>query len=417
MQSLLKKMPKAAPFIVCFTAALFFAYELMQFHLMNPISSMVMRDLNLNAANFGWLSSTYLFADVIFLIPAGIILDRFSTRKVILSAMVLCILGTFGLGLSTGFASAAIAHFISGIGNAFCFLSCIMLISRWFPPSKQALIIGLVITTGMFGGFIAQSPFSKLAEMLTWRSALLVDGCIGIFILGLVALFVYDKEVQTNAPKETLATFALNLKTCVLNTQNIACGLYISFMNMPLMIIGAVYGSLFLTQAHNITGTTASFVISMICIGTIIGCPIFGHLGDGGNKKRLMNIGSILSILTFFTIMYIPTASVFTLIVLFTLLGLFTSSQTLGYPLITEQAEARLTGTSTSIAAVIIMGLPSLLSPLAGKIMDSLSKINAQGETIFPIESFQTAFLIFPIGFAIALLLLQLIKEKQKVIA
>ena len=419
MLALLNRFPKKAPYIVCFTAALFFAYELMQLHMMNAIGPMVMRDLHLNAANFGLLSSTYLLADVIFLIPAGIILDRFSTRKVILTAMILCVVGTFGLALASTFSVACFMHFISGIGNAFCFLSCIMLITRWFSPSKQSLIIGLVITTGMFGGFIAQSPFAKLAQLLSWRSALMVDGVIGLFVLALVALFVFDKEKIAATNKEGIGSFLIGLKKCFVNTQNIACGLYISFMNMPLMIIGAVYGSLFLTQVHGISLIQASFAISMICVGTIVGSPVFGHYGDKyNNKKLLMAAGSILSIAVFFAIMFAPSASMISLMTLFALLGFFTSSQVLGYPLITEASEKSLTGTSTSIAAVIIMGLPMFLGPFAGKIMDSLSIINPYtGATSFPNESFQVAFLIFPIGFLIALSLLSLIKEKRTSLA
>jgi MFS family permease len=419
MFTLLKRFPKKAPYIVCFTAALFFAYELMQLHMMNAIGPMVMKDLNLNAANFGLLSSTYLLADVIFLIPAGIILDRFSTRKVILIAMVLCVIGTFGLAVAPTFKVACFMHFVSGIGNAFCFLSCIMLVTRWFSASKQSLIIGLVITTGMLGGFIAQSPFAKLAQVLSWRRALMVDGVIGMFILALVALFVFDKEKIVPTKNESAGAFLIGLKKCFFNTQNIACGLYISFMNMPLMIIGAVYGSLFLTQVHGISLIEASFAISMICVGTIVGSPVFGHYGDKyNNKKMLMAAGSILSVAVFFAIMFTPSASMVSLMTLFALLGFFTSSQVLGYPLITEGSEKSLTGTSTSIAAVIIMGLPMFLGPFAGKIMDSLSIVNPYtGITSFPNESFLIAFLIFPIGFLIALLLLSLIKEKRAALA
>ena len=413
MINLLKKFPKLAPYIVCFTAALFFAYELMQLHMLNAIAPMLMRDLQLNAANFGLLGSTYLLADVIFLIPAGIILDKVSTRKVILVAMILCIFGTFGFALAPTFKIACIAHFISGIGNAFCFLSCIILVTQWFQPSKQSFIIGLVITTGMIGGFIAQSPFSALAEMLSWRGALMVDAVIGFLILTLIALFVHDNgKVRENNP--SFIGFFTGLKKSFLNKQNIACGLYVSFMNMPLMIIGAVYGSLFLTQVHNISLTQSSFVISMICVGTIIGSPIFGHLGDRGNKKRLMAIGSLFSILTFISIMYVGSLSTFTLITLFLLLGFFTSSQVLGYPLITEYADKEITGTSTSVAAVIIMGLPMFLGPLAGKILDSLST-TIDGVQFFSTESFMTAFLIFPMGFLIALSLVSIIKEKATV--
>ncbi len=415
MIQVLKKFPKLSPYIVCFTAALFFAYELMQLHMLNAIAPMLMSELQLNAANFGLLGSTYLLADVIFLIPAGIILDKVSARKVILVAMILCILGTFGFALAPTFKIACLAHFISGIGNAFCFLSCIILITQWFEASKQSLIIGLVITTGMVGGFIAQSPFSALSEMLSWRGALMVDGVIGFAILSLVALFVHD-NVKIKQTTSLSIGFFKGLKKSFLNRQNIACGLYISFMNMPLMIIGAVYGSLFLTEAHHISLTQSSFVISMICVGTIIGSPIFGHLGDKGNKKRLMAMGSLFSILTFITIMFTSSMSTFTLITLFLLLGFFTSSQVLGYPLITDHADKEITGTSTSVAAVIIMGLPMFLGPLTGRIMDTLST-TIDGVQFFPRESFMTAFLIFPIGFFIALSLVSIIKEKVIVTA
>jgi MFS family permease len=245
----------------------------------------------------------------------------------------------------------------------------------------------------------------------------MVDGLFGVVILALIALLVHDNESKTIHVQSSNKEFITGLKKCFVNLQNIACGLYISFMNMPLMIIGAVYGSLFLTQTHGISLVESSFVISMICVGTIIGSPIFGHLGDYlGHKKLLMAAGSICSTIIFLTIMYIGPSQIWTLIALFTLLGIFTSSQVLGYPLITQYADKELTGTSTSVAAVIIMGLPMLLGPLAGRLMDLHSYLNADTkETIFPVESFHSAFLIFPIGFILALSLLSSIKEKKAI--
>jgi predicted MFS family arabinose efflux permease len=413
MNAIIKTFPKLAPYIVCFTAALFFAYELMQLHMLNAIAPMLMDDLNLNAAQVGLLGSTYLLADVFFLIPAGIILDKVSTRKVILVAMILCILGTFGFAVAPNFGCACFAHFISGIGNAFCFLSCIILIARWFSPSKQSLIVGCVITIGMFGGFIAQSPFSALAQALSWRSALFVDGFIGIFVLFLVALFVHDNQA-VNSDSSPSIPLLQGLKKSFLNQQNIACGLYISLMNMPLMIIGAVYGSLFLTQVHHISLTQSSFVISMICVGTILGSPLFGYLGNISSKKQWMAIGSLFSTLIFLVILYTESMNLFSLITLFLLLGVFTSSQVLGYPLITAHADKELMGTSTSVGAVIIMGLPMFFGPLVGTIMDRFS-LTIDGVTSFSTEGFNIAFLIFPLGFFTALCLLSLIKEQLAV--
>jgi len=113
--------PTFKGWLVCLVAACFFSYELVQFHMLNAIGPMVMKSMALSPIDFSALCSTYLLADVIFLIPAGIILDRVPVRRVILVALALCIIGTFGFALSTTFMQASFFHFLSGIGNAFAF--------------------------------------------------------------------------------------------------------------------------------------------------------------------------------------------------------------------------------------------------------------------------------------------------------
>lgn len=409
------------PWIVCFSASLFFAYELLQLHVMNALSPMLIRDLGLNATQFGTLSSTYLLADVIFLLPAGILLDRFSVRKVILTALFLCVIGTLGFSRAHSFGFACVCHFLSGIGNAFCFLSCMMLISRWFPKEKQAFIVGLMITMGMLGGVVAQVPFSLLAQKFDWRQALFIDGLIGVAIFALIFSFVKDAPKGFLRAEEESAElpFWEGVKRSVLNIQNICCGLYTCFLNMPLMIISAVWGTLFLTQAHEIPLTNASFIVSMICMGTIVGSPIYGWVSDKIGKRRLpMLFGGLTSLIVMFAIILIPHPSEKMLTALFFALGFFTSSQVIGYPTITESNPKELTGTSMGIAALIIMGIAGVIQPLSGKLLDySWSGAMQNGAPLYALKDFMTAFMIFPIGFVIALIALARIKEPQKAAA
>lgn len=404
------------PWVVCFSASLFFAYELLQLHVMNALSPMLIKDLSLNATEFATLCSTYLWADVIFLLPAGIILDRFSVRRVILIALLFCLMGTAGLSQSNSLAFASICHFFSGIGNAFCFLSCIMLISRWFPKEKHAFLIGLMITIGMLGGVIAQRPFSLLAEYYNWRQALLIDASIGVILFAIIFTFVKDAPSQVKVAKEKTIPFLQGVKRSVLNFHNICCGLYTCFLNLPLMVISAVFGSLFLTQVHNIELTTASFIASMICMGTIVGSPLFGWASVKlGRRLPLMIFGGISSIALFALILYLPNPGAQLFAVLFFALGFLTSAQTLGYPAITENNPKELTGTSMGIAAVIIMGLPALIQPLSGKLLDwNWNGTMVDGTPLYSASDFHLAFLIFPIGFAISLLTLFKIKDKAK---
>lgn len=412
--SYLKK--SLSPWIICFSAALFFAYELMQLHLFNAISPMLLKAFNIGTGKFGTLSSTYLLADVIFLLPAGIILDRFSLRRVILCALCLCVLGTFGFGLSQTYVQACLCHFLSGIGNAFCFLSCMLLVSQWFPKKRQALVIGLVVTIGLFGGIIAQTPFSYLAQAFTWRQALFIDGLIGILIFGIVFAFVKDaKQASTQSAAEQIPFFQ-GIKLSLANRQNILCGLYTGLMNLPIMIIGAVWASLFLTQVHHTSLSMASFIASMICFGTIVGSPLFGWISDTFQQRTpLMLFGAFTSLIVFSLIFLIPHPSNYQLVTLFFLLGFFSSTQVLGYPTITESNPPHLTGTAMGIAAVIIMGLPMLLQPLTGKLIElNWDGTMLNGVPHYSPMDFVAGFSIFPIGFILAFILGKVIEEPKK---
>ena len=54
------------------------------------------------------------------------------------------------------------------------------------------------------------------------------------------------------------------------------------------------------------------------------------------------------------------------------------------------------------------------IGPITGKILDHYSHIDPETTVVsFPMEGFHAAFLVFPIGFLIALALLPLIKEKR----
>ena len=107
---------------VVLTAALFFFYEFIQQNMFDAISSSLLRDFHLTAGQLGFISSAYFMANIIFLVPAGMLLDRFATRRVILWSLLFCILGTAGLAIAQTALMAAICRFFTGIGSAFCFL-------------------------------------------------------------------------------------------------------------------------------------------------------------------------------------------------------------------------------------------------------------------------------------------------------
>jgi MFS family permease len=405
--------------LVCFIGSLFFFYEFIQMNMFNAINVHLMHDFNLDGSELGTLSATYFLANVAFLLPAGIILDRFSTRKVMLISLTICVVGTFLFGMVESTAIAAICRFFTGIGSAFCFLSNVRLATRWFPAQRIALVTGLIVTMAMVGGMVAQAPLTYLVEAVGWRKALFIDAGLGVVVLALIAIFVRDYPAHMHAQaaddQKALSNigFFSTAKLSFLNFRNWMCGIYTCLMNLPIFILGGFMGTMFITNVHQIDHAKASFVTMMIFVGTIFGSPLVGWLSDRmGLRKPPMIIGAVLSIAMVLVLIYVQNVSIATLMLCFFLLGLFTSSQVISYPVVSESNSRLLTAMSVSCVSLTTIGGGVLFEPIFGQLLDfHWDGVKANGVPLFTAGDYQFAMWLFPICFTIALITTFFIRE------
>ena len=405
--------------LVCLSAGLFFLYEFFQLNLFDTINSELQITFQIDAVKLGWMSSSYLLADILFLLPAGILLDRFSPRNVILTALGICIIGTLGFALTNSYWLAFFFHFLSGIGNAFCFLSCVMLISRWFPPKRQALIVGLVVTMAFIGGMLAHTPFAKLNEMYGWRNALLIDAVLGVVILCCIYWIVEDSpEGSAHKHSTNSENWLAGFKSAVNNPQNWLAGLYTSFLNLPIMVFGALWGSNYLMRVFALDKMTASTITANILLGSIFGCPLAGWLSDrSGARKPIMILGAVISLLLVIPLYLGTDLSALQLHALFFLLGVTTSTQVISYPLVAESNPAKYTGVATGLASVLIMGGAGVAQMIFSAMLEfsarQSSSLNLLEHTTlqYSAADYQKAALIFPIAFILALIAVLMVRE------
>lgn len=401
--------------LVCGAASLFFFFEFMQINMFNAVSPGLIESFKITGAKLGELSAYYFFANVIFLFVAGMILDRFSTRKVILIAMTACVGFTFIFANATEIWQAEVSRFVTGAGGSFCFLSSVRLASRWFPPRRMALAVGCIVTFAMLGGMIAQTPFALLTDSIGWRKTLVMDGFLGILIVLIIAVVVKDyprgykhTEAQPVNEMGLIKTGWLTIK----NLQNWKGGLYTSLMNLPIFLLGAMWGSLYLMQMRGLSRPDSTTVTSMIFIGTIIGSPFMGWMSDRLGRRRMpMIITALLSLAIILVVMYAAHLSLLQLIVLFFLLGFITSAQIISYPLITESNPMSLTGSAQGLAATLIMA-GGFLQPIFGYFMElqwDHKLIN--GQPIYTWNDYQTGMMIMPIAFVLAFFVSLLVRE------
>ncbi|MDF1795520.1 MAG: MFS transporter [Coxiellaceae bacterium] len=409
-------IPNWQPWVVCLSSALFFFFVFIQINMFNAVSPSLIQAFGVNAEQLGQISASYFYGNVAFLFLAGVLLDRFSTRNLIIATLSACIIGTLLFSFATGFWSALLSRVLVGIGGAFCFLSSVRIVSRWFPPRRMALVIGLIVTMAMMGGMVAQTPLTVLTDHLGWRQAMWIDSAIGIGMLFLIMVFVKDAPANYDYAAEKGHVSNLSMLASILqvlkNPQNWFAGLFTSMLNLPVFLLGAMWGGLLLVESHGLTRATASTVTMMIFVGMIFGAPFFGWLSDRMRKRRpAMIFGAIVTIATLIAIIYVPNLSYDALLTLFFVLGFASGAQVLGYPVVAESNPLSLTGTAEGMASTMIMA-GGFTQPLFGWLMDmGWHHQFVNHIPLYTPAAFHHAMLIMPIAAVIGLAMCLLAKE------
>ncbi len=408
----MEKTSLLLPWVVCFAASLFFFYEFIQGNMFASIADNIMHDFHIQADKMTYLSSIYYLSNVIFLFAAGLLLDRFSTKKTMLVAMLLCVLSTFVLAYAHSFYLALFCRFVTGIGSAFCFLGPIRIASRWFPPKRMALVTGAIVTMAMSGGMLAQYPLTKLVVQVGWREALQMVGWLGVLMLVVMALWIKDKPESNVLPARKKINLLSVAKRAYFNPQTLRAALYTSLMNMAVAVFGAMMGSLYLMQRLGVSKEEAAVVNSMLFLGAIIGGPLIGWCSDRMGLRVLpMKIGALAALMTFLVILYAPV-SLGAMAALFFLLGFFTASQVISYALVAESSSPAMTAMAVSIVSILTQGGYIVYQNVFSELLLWHGEMHLiDGVPVYSLGDYQTAAMILPLGLSLALFVLFKLKE------
>ncbi|APS50498.1 sugar (and other) transporter family protein [Piscirickettsia salmonis] len=404
---------------ISLVGGLFFFYEFIQMNMFNSLAGSLAATFHLSAFQIGLVSAFYFLADSILLYPAGVLVDRLSSRRVIIYGMVMCIIGTLLIASASSSWFLVVARFLEGISAAFCLLSILRLASQWLPENRMATASGLIVTIGMLGGAVSQTPLTMMIEQWGWREALYVVALIGVILLVVVVIVVKDAPTaKQHAKLQTAADkvgFWQTLVILVKNPQNWLIGLYIALMNLPIMLLGGLFGSHFMQQGHGFSATEAATINMMIFIGTIVGSTVVGFVSDFLKQRRLpMIVAAVVSLVIFLIILYAHGLTYADYISLFFLLGFFTAAQILGYPAAQASNPAKIVGSALGFVSVIIMTAPTLLQPLTGWLMGLAGGHLINGVMQYSLISYQYALQILVIGFVISIFCAYKLPETYK---
>lgn len=415
-QKLSQVSPIKAWFVVV-VVSMFFFFEFGLGNVFNTLTPAILDQYkSLNEVNVSFISSLYFYANIIFILPAAYIMDRYSTKAAICTALVLCVLSIVIFTLTDNVYALAISRIIMGIGGSFSLIGCVRIATNWFPAQKLGFVIGVIIAIGMLGGYAAQAPLNMLLQATGLKFTLLVVSLVGTAILLMLLLFVrntpkaLDGERQSQIQSLQEAPLWSTLKVVLSKSQNWYCGIYVGLINIGTWMLGGMWSNKYLGVSHGISVTQAAAITGFIFLGMIFAYPFWGWFSEKLQRRRLpLVLGGAFSVVIILIIMF-TKPSITVLSVLFFSLGFATSAQTIAYPIVGETNPMKNNAVATGIVSMNSLFWGGVIAiPLFGLLTKWVNTSFAGGADAAIGYNFSMGILL--VGFLLSIVFAFLIKE------
>jgi MFS family permease len=130
-------------------------------------------EMGFTGRDLGTLTSVYFLGFAGAQIPAGVLLDRFGSRRVTASVMLLAAAGAFAFAVSHSMAGMIAGRLLIGVGVSVCLAGAFKSTAQHFPVAQLTLVNGLVMAVGGLGGVVVGAPLSLLLTVVHWRTVAL----------------------------------------------------------------------------------------------------------------------------------------------------------------------------------------------------------------------------------------------------
>lgn len=398
-------MNSTNPWLITLVGALFFAYHFIQMSLFNPLSAQIMEAFSLSVETFGNISSGYFLAVAIMAFPAGILTDKFSCRSLMLTLLAATTVSLLILVNITDALTLGILRFCQGLIHAFSVIVCMKLASQWVVSQRMAIASSLIISIGLLGGGLSQPLIAVLQEYWGWRTAVYSDAALGGAIWVLFVCIIHDNPSH-RAHVPHWQTYIRGLKISLGNKQNWLGGLYICLLNLPIILLGTVWGGAYLESTWSVNEQLSALIVSMIFMGMMVGGPLAGLFSDMIKNRRLPLVcGTVLSVFVLGILLVGIPLSGTGLAIVFFLIGVATSSQVIIYPVIMEDNPLAFTGSAMAIVTFMLMAGNSIATSTFGWILSTSTQSIGDGAVIYSSHSFN-GFMWTMIGVILTSLLL-----------
>ncbi len=160
------------------------------------------RDIGINPASLGLLTSAYFLSFAAFQLPLGVLLDRYGPRRVEATLLLFAAAGAFVFARAETLTGLMIGRALIGLGVSACLMAAFKAFTLWFPPERLPLANGIQMISGGVGALAATTPIELSLQLTDWRGVFLILS--GLTVAAAVCVFLIVPEKTGTHSGETL---------------------------------------------------------------------------------------------------------------------------------------------------------------------------------------------------------------------
>jgi MFS family permease len=262
---------------------------------------MAARRLGIDATALSTFSAVQLGVFAATQIPVGLFADRYGPRKLLTMCLLVMAAGQTMVAGGENFPTVLIGRALLGCGDAMVMISVLRLIAAWFPAGRTPVLAQVTVVVGTAGGLVAAPPLSAALRAFGWEPVFFTIALVTACLVAVVWLAVRDAPpgspvpAPSDAGRDTLRTGLFE----AWRQPTTQLGLWLMFtVHFPVQVFVLLWGYPFLTQGQELSETTASYVIAVPLVVTMVLGPVFGVISGRRPHWRLPLVLGIASTTT-----------------------------------------------------------------------------------------------------------------------
>jgi MFS family permease len=230
-------------------------------------------------------------------IPAGLMLDRVGSRKMLVLGAATMAVGQGILAVTGVLPLAIVARVLVGTGDAFTFISVLRLVPQWFAPRRVPLMSQLTGILGQLGQVLSAIPFMALLRSFGWATAYLSAASLSVIFAVLAAALIRDSPpgLAVVAAKAGLREVGASIRA-VWKRPGTRLGFFTHMgTQFSITTFALMWGVPYLVSAQHLSQATAGLFLTLSVASAIASGPIIGILSARYPLRRSWLVLTIMT--------------------------------------------------------------------------------------------------------------------------